>query len=80
MFRYSRHMTGTKCSRTWLTQLRQKAGLKTADLAKMIGVSERLVRHWEAGTRSPSRRKASALANLLGAIVHKQFDLEAAAA
>lgn len=75
MFRYSRHMAGTKCSREWLSQLLKRKKLNEKALAEKMGVTARLVRHWKAGSRSPARH-AYALAQHLGPDVHKHLAAE----
>lgn len=66
------------CDRTWFKELRQEAGLTQLGLAKALNVSERAVQQWEAGERTPSRKRLKALAALLGAAVHDNLRLEVA--
>lgn len=63
--------------RTWLKNLRMAKGLSAKALAAKVGVKQRAVFHWEAGTKSPGREKVSALAAVLGQEVHGYFDAEA---
>lgn len=52
--------------RTWMTQLRKAKRLSQADVAERLGVTHQAVSSWEAGTSSPSRSNALALADMLG--------------
>lgn len=75
LFRYNGLMTGTKSSRGWLKRLRVQAGLTALELAQKLGITPRLVRHWEFGTRDPGRH-VYALARVLGPEVHVHLAAE----
>jgi transcriptional regulator with XRE-family HTH domain len=50
-----------------LKTIRQAKGLKQAELAKLIGVTQSAIAHYEKGTRPIESPKLTALANALGA-------------
>ena len=51
---------------TRLKELREKAGLSQAKLAKILGVGQSTVGMWENGTNKPENAKLEALANYFG--------------
>ncbi len=62
--------------RNWLKALRAAKGLSAAETARAVGVKQRAVFAWEAGTKSPSRENAYALARVLGPEVHVHLAAE----
>ncbi len=50
-----------------LTELREKCGLSTAELAQKLGVSEQTVCDWEQGISAPNADFAAKLSDILGA-------------
>lgn len=62
--------------RTWLKALRVAREMSAARLAESVGVKPRAIFAWEAGTKSPSRENAYALARILGPEVHEHLAAE----
>ncbi len=62
--------------RAWLAALRVGRGLTQAELSRQLGVARQNVAAWEAGTKSPSRENAYALARVLGPEVHVHLAAE----
>lgn len=52
-----------------LTEARMAAGLTQAQLAQLVGCSQKDISRWENGARNPSAAYAVSLANALGVSV-----------
>ena len=57
---------GTRFSVRSLKAQRRKSGLSQADYARLVGVSNSTIYHWESGSTKPSGRHFSTLVSLRG--------------
>ena len=63
-----------------IRDLREQRGMTVSAFARAVGVSERTVRHWEAGETDPTARNARQIARALGTSVDQVVTQEQAAA
>ncbi len=56
-----------------IKKLREKAGLKQTDLARMLKIGQSTVAMWETGETMPRTDKLPALAEVLGCTIDELF-------
>lgn len=58
---------------TKLRKAREKRGLTQAQVAKLVGTTERAYQYYEAGEREPTAKTAILIARAVGSTVEKLF-------
>jgi transcriptional regulator with XRE-family HTH domain len=58
-----------------IAALRAEKGLSQRDLAKIVGVDETAVSHWETGSSAPNGRRLPIVAQALGVTIDELFQV-----
>ena len=61
----SRHLKSFNEMKTIIKDAREKKGLKTREVAQMLGIDQALISKFESGTRKPTKDQISKLAQIL---------------